>query len=195
MKYSAKMYSRARFGSITCVCLIFATGCTLILVQVTKMSPVAVHTNHRTNLHSKSVITGTDAGLPLQTEQQHKLRYALAIHGGAGVINSNNTLWLDAAMQGLQRSLDAGQAVLRAGGAAVDAVVAAVVVLENDPHFNAGEHVCSLWQQQVAGYHSAAAASCVTTLRQQDQYRCCFVHLAAELRDTSAPRFRPGNIA
>lgn len=42
-------------------------------------------------------------------------------------------------MQGLQKSLDAGHEVLKSGGSALDAVVAAVVILENDPHFNAGE--------------------------------------------------------
>ncbi|MEQ1505306.1 MAG: isoaspartyl peptidase/L-asparaginase, partial [Myxococcota bacterium] len=39
---------------------------------------------------------------------------------------------------GLRAALDAGAAVLRAGGSAVDASVAAVVVLEDDPLFNAG---------------------------------------------------------
>lgn len=70
---------------------------------------------------------------------QQPLRYALAIHGGAGVINSSNSVWIGSAKEGLQAALDAGHAVLRAGGSAVDAAVASVVVLENDPHFNAGE--------------------------------------------------------
>ena len=39
---------------------------------------------------------------------------------------------------GLATALDAGVAVLAAGGSALDAVEAAVVVLEDDPHFNAG---------------------------------------------------------
>lgn len=72
-------------------------------------------------------------------QPQHQLRYALAIHGGAGVINTSNSLWIGSAMEGLQAALDAGHAVLRAGGSAVDAAVASVVVMENDPHFNAGE--------------------------------------------------------
>ncbi|KAF6260779.1 nucleophile aminohydrolase [Scenedesmus sp. NREL 46B-D3] len=71
-------------------------------------------------------------------QPQHQLRYALAIHGGAGVINTSNSLWIGSAMEGLQAALDAGHAVLRAGGSAVDAAVASVVVMENDPHFNAG---------------------------------------------------------
>ena len=39
---------------------------------------------------------------------------------------------------GLGRALDAGAAVLARGGSALDAVEAAVRVLEDDPHFNAG---------------------------------------------------------
>jgi len=39
---------------------------------------------------------------------------------------------------GLAAALDAGVAILAAGGSALDAVEAAVVVLEDDPHFNAG---------------------------------------------------------
>ena len=38
----------------------------------------------------------------------------------------------------LDRALDAGAAILAAGGSALDAVEAAVRVLEDDPHFNAG---------------------------------------------------------
>jgi len=42
------------------------------------------------------------------------------------------------ARQGLGSSLDVGAVVLEAGGSALDAVEAAVRVLEDDPHFNAG---------------------------------------------------------
>lgn len=39
---------------------------------------------------------------------------------------------------GLQRSLDAGDAILRSGGSSLDAVTAGVRVLEDEPLFNAG---------------------------------------------------------
>eukprot|EP00877_Chromochloris_zofingiensis_P005577 jgi/Chrzof1/1501/Cz10g10060.t1 len=65
-------------------------------------------------------------------------RYAIVIHGGAGVINSTNEAWLESALGGLQQALAAGSAVLREGGSAVDAVEAAVRHLEDDAHFNAG---------------------------------------------------------
>ena len=65
-------------------------------------------------------------------------RWALAIHGGAGIINATEEEWISGALDGLHAALDAGEAVLADGGAAIDAVVAAVRVLEDDPHFNAG---------------------------------------------------------
>lgn len=70
-------------------------------------------------------------------------RWALAVHGGAGVINSTHTEWLDDAKRGLTASLRAGQLILEAGGLAIDAVVAAVEALENDSHFNAGTATCA----------------------------------------------------
>jgi beta-aspartyl-peptidase (threonine type) len=59
----------------------------------------------------------------------------IVVHGGAG-----REAPADVAPRraGVRRAVDAGWAVLAAGGAPLDAVVAAVVVLEDDPHFNAG---------------------------------------------------------
>lgn len=66
--------------------------------------------------------------------------WSLAIHGGAGVIERDSlTPQQDAAYRAaLQRALDAGSAVLRSGGAAMDAVQAAIQIMEDDPLFNAG---------------------------------------------------------
>lgn len=64
----------------------------------------------------------------------------LAIHGGAGTIDrasmtqDKERAYRDA----LAASLRAGQAVLTGGGSAIDAVIAAVVSLEDCPLFNAG---------------------------------------------------------
>ncbi|MBV9650488.1 MAG: isoaspartyl peptidase/L-asparaginase [Pseudonocardiales bacterium] len=65
----------------------------------------------------------------------------LAVHGGAGhiVAGQLHATRVAAANHGLHQSLLAGMAVLRDGGSAVDAVVAAVVVLEDDEQFNAGK--------------------------------------------------------
>ncbi|WP_269220539.1 isoaspartyl peptidase/L-asparaginase family protein [Brevundimonas vesicularis] len=67
-------------------------------------------------------------------------QWSLAIHGGAGVIErSSLTPEQDVAYRAaLQGALDAGSAVLKSGGSALDAVQAAVQVMEDDPLFNAG---------------------------------------------------------
>ena len=67
-------------------------------------------------------------------------QWSLAIHGGAGVIErASLTPEQDAAYRAaLKGALDAGSAVLKSGGSALDAVQAAVQVMEDDPLFNAG---------------------------------------------------------
>ncbi len=69
-----------------------------------------------------------------------RVSWSLAIHGGAGIIDRGDlTPEKDAAYRGaLARALEAGKAVLARGGSALDAVQAALVILEDDPHFNAG---------------------------------------------------------
>jgi beta-aspartyl-peptidase (threonine type) len=67
--------------------------------------------------------------------------YAIAIHGGVGVISRKD---LTAALeiqyrQGLQDALEAGFTILDQGGSAMDAVQASVVSLEDNPLFNAGK--------------------------------------------------------
>ena len=66
--------------------------------------------------------------------------WTLLIHGGAGVLDRGLvTATLDAsARHALQRALDAGGTILAEGGSALDAVEAAVRVLEDEPLFNAG---------------------------------------------------------
>ncbi|RDJ22106.1 isoaspartyl peptidase/L-asparaginase [Bosea caraganae] len=65
---------------------------------------------------------------------------ALAIHGGCGTLpkaEMSEAEWAEAKAD-LALSLKAGWAVLGKGGTAVDAVEAAVLVMEDSPHFNAG---------------------------------------------------------
>lgn len=68
-------------------------------------------------------------------------RTALVIHGGAGFVARESLSPADLAdvHATLNRALDAGDAVLREGGSALDAVTAAVLVLEESPRFNAGK--------------------------------------------------------
>jgi isoaspartyl peptidase/L-asparaginase-like protein (Ntn-hydrolase superfamily) len=65
-------------------------------------------------------------------------RSALVIHGGAGVMKALNPARRSLYVGGLIRALDAGDAILKKGGASLDAVTAAVAALEDDPLFNAG---------------------------------------------------------
>lgn len=64
----------------------------------------------------------------------------LAIHAGCGAIPKDSLTPEQnaAARQGLRSALQAGYAVLTAGGTALEAVTRAVVELENCPSFNAG---------------------------------------------------------
>jgi beta-aspartyl-peptidase (threonine type) len=61
---------------------------------------------------------------------------AILVHGGAGPFSPDDDA--AAAEAGCLNAARAGHAVLRAGGRALDAVEAAVSVLEDDPNFNAG---------------------------------------------------------
>ncbi|GAA4009232.1 isoaspartyl peptidase/L-asparaginase [Sphingomonas swuensis] len=63
--------------------------------------------------------------------------WSLVVHGGSGALELS-TEEEAAGRAGLNAALDAGEAVLKGGGSAVDAVEAAVRVLEDDPAFNAG---------------------------------------------------------
>lgn len=68
-------------------------------------------------------------------------KYAICIHGGAGVVSLGNKEALAVAMEGLQAALKAGQKVLKAKGSATDAVEAACACLEDHPSFNAGRQM------------------------------------------------------
>ncbi len=66
--------------------------------------------------------------------------HGIAIHGGAGTL-PRSEMSTQAELQyraGLKQAIDAGFAVLEAGGGSVEAVTRAVVLLEDNPLFNAG---------------------------------------------------------
>ncbi len=66
--------------------------------------------------------------------------FSIVIHGGAGtILKEDMTPELEAAYtKGLDEALSAGYAVLEEGGSAVNAVKAAIVILEDNLLFNAG---------------------------------------------------------
>jgi len=71
---------------------------------------------------------------------QEPPRWSFAIHGGAGVIERDSlSPEQDAAYRAsLTRALEAGSVILAAGGSGLDAVQAAIELMEDDPLFNAG---------------------------------------------------------
>lgn len=68
-------------------------------------------------------------------------RVVLVVHGGAGTLSKTEmTPEREAQYRGaLEQALKAGHAVIQKGGSSLDAVEAAVMVLEDNPLFNAGK--------------------------------------------------------
>jgi L-asparaginase / beta-aspartyl-peptidase len=80
-------------------------------------------------------------GEPDNQPKMETKKIGLAIHGGAGTIErSKMTPEREREYHaGLERGLTAGYEILKRGGSSLDATEAAVRVLEDDPHFNAGK--------------------------------------------------------
>ncbi|QDH33003.1 isoaspartyl peptidase/L-asparaginase [Porphyrobacter sp. YT40] len=74
-------------------------------------------------------------------------RWSLAIHGGAGTLDPKAmTPEKRAAYEAdLQRALDAGSKILAEGGDAMDAIKAAIIIMEDSPLFNAGKGAVFTW--------------------------------------------------
>ena len=63
------------------------------------------------------------------------MTFGLILHGGAGSWRVGSEA---DAIGGMRRAAEAGRAILAKGGTALDAACATVVILEDDPIFNAG---------------------------------------------------------
>ena len=73
-------------------------------------------------------------------EGTNKVRWAIAIHGGAGSSPENFSDEANASRhQAMQSALETGVAILEGSGTSLDAVEAVVRQLEDDPQFNAGK--------------------------------------------------------
>ena len=83
----------------------------------------------------------SDATSKGEANRMKKSKFGLVIHGGAGTLErSKMTPQQEQEYRaGLERSLRAGLEILQRGGSSLDATEAAVRVLEDDPHFNAGK--------------------------------------------------------
>jgi len=79
--------------------------------------------------------------LPLAVFGQGGSDWALVIHGGAGTIQKKYmTDELEAAYRsGLEAALNTGATVLKNGGSSAEAVEATIMILEENPLFNAGK--------------------------------------------------------
>jgi beta-aspartyl-peptidase (threonine type) len=88
-----------------------------------------------------SLLASLALALPASAADGDDPMISIAIHGGAGVISrASMTPEAERAYRSdLERALDAGYAVLEKGGKSLDAVVAAVKILEDSPLFNAGK--------------------------------------------------------
>ena len=75
-------------------------------------------------------------------------RWSIVIHGGAGTIRREDmTAEKDAEIRAaLDAALGAGEEVLASGGSSLDAVTAAITLLEDDPNFNAGRGAVFTWE-------------------------------------------------
>jgi len=74
-------------------------------------------------------------------------KWSIAIHGGAGTLDPDKMTPERRAEYeaALQAALDAGAKVLADGGAAMDAIKAAIVIMEDSPLFNAGKGAVFTW--------------------------------------------------
>ncbi|SEM37673.1 beta-aspartyl-peptidase (threonine type) [bacterium A37T11] len=104
-----------------------------------------------------------------------KEKYVLVIHGGAGtIVKGNMTPEKEVAYRAaLSEALDAGYKVIQKGESSLNAVEAAIHVLENSPLFNAGKGAVFTHEGKneldasiMDGYHgTAGAVAGVTTIK------------------------------
>ena len=90
----------------------------------------------RTNGSPSEQVQADAAPAPSEAKEPPRLDWAIAIHGGAGVISEDRDP--EPYYQALEAALRAGAELLGEGEAALEVVERVVVMLEDDPKFNAG---------------------------------------------------------
>ena len=65
--------------------------------------------------------------------------FAIVIHGGAGWSRNISDEKQKAIQEGLKQALSAGYSILESGGSSLDAIEAAIMILEDNINFNAGK--------------------------------------------------------
>jgi L-asparaginase / beta-aspartyl-peptidase len=110
------------------------TNCFFVVALFSAAAPTFAHAQ------PGSMQTANETPSIDQQKMQNQ-KFGLVIHGGAGTIE-RSTMTPDREREyraGLERALKAGGEILKAGGSSLDATEAAVRVLEDDEHFNAGK--------------------------------------------------------
>jgi len=84
---------------------------------------------------------------PLAALENEEQTWSIAIHGGAGVIKRENlSPEREKAIRAkLDEALAKGSAILKSGGTSMDAITQTIMILENDPNFNAGKGAVFTW--------------------------------------------------
>ncbi len=88
-----------------------------------------------------AIVVAANGSIYAQSVKEKKGNYVLVIHGGAGtILKSKMTPEKEAAyIEALTRALQAGYKQVQAGKPALDAVQAAINIMEDSPLFNAGK--------------------------------------------------------
>ncbi len=88
-----------------------------------------------------SMLSGAVTSQTLSQQSGKKGNYVLVIHGGAGTLLKERMTAENEAIyrKALEKALLAGYDLINQGRSSLDAVQAAINILEDDPHFNAGK--------------------------------------------------------
>ncbi len=85
------------------------------------------------------VFSGCASTPPADNAAEPALAWAIALHGGAGTLGADTADDVrDGYLESLEIALTAGKELLEGGASALDTVEHVVVILEDDPRFNAG---------------------------------------------------------
>ena len=82
-------------------------------------------------------------------DNEQDSRWSIAIHGGAGTLDRDRiTPEQDKDIRAaLNQALAAGSQILEDGGSAIDAITATIMILEDNPNFNAGKGAVFTWDR------------------------------------------------
>ena len=102
---------------------------------------IAIVLFQQCNHKHETATTSTATKEATMQKDQERAPYAIAIHGGAGVILKKNlTDEQEVEYKAkLNEALDVGEKILKDGGTALDAVVETIKIMEDSPLFNAGK--------------------------------------------------------